>query len=97
MDITDDMRFVPAAGVEVTDVPDGRVIYDAGNDRVHFLNTTAVVVFELCEAGRSVREIIAFLTQAYALVDAPREAVVECIRSMLNEKLIQPSPSASGP
>jgi hypothetical protein len=91
------MHFVPTAGVEATDVPDGRVIYDEANDRVHFLNTTAVVVFELCDAQRSVGEITAFLAEAYALPEGPREAVIECIQSMLNEKLIQLNPSASAP
>ena len=95
MDITDDMRFVPAEGVEITDVPDGRVIYDKTNDRVHFLNSTAVVVFELCDMGRGVGDIVAFLADAYGLAEPPREAVAECLTTMLNERLIQPSPSAS--
>src|SRR5688500_8698161 len=37
-EIESDMVFIPVEGVEITEVPDGRVIYQNGRERVHFLN-----------------------------------------------------------
>ena len=44
IEISDDMTFSPTEGLEISEVPDGRVIYQAANERVHYFNPTAVVV-----------------------------------------------------
>lgn len=90
-EIADDMHFVLADGVEITEVPDGRVIYQHGRERVHFLNPTAVVVLELCGQNFPVSRIERFLTDAYDLKEPPGEAVRACIRSLLKEELVRPS------
>ena len=40
-------RFQKIADLEINQVPDGYVIYQADRDRVHFLNSTAAAVLEL--------------------------------------------------
>ncbi len=97
-DISDDMVFVPVEGLEVSDVPDGRVIYQASTERVHYLNPTAVVVFEFCDMRQPVREIVAFLKTAYQLQDPPLAEVHACIGSLLEENLLRPlTPSFAAP
>jgi hypothetical protein len=86
-----DMVFAPVDGLELTDVPDGRVVYQADRERVHFLNPTAVIVFELCGEKLSVGAIESFLKDAYDLGETPSAAVRECIGSLLSEKLLRPS------
>ena len=46
------------AGLEVTEVTAGLVVYQDSSDSVHYLNGTASVVFTLCD-GRRNREAIA--------------------------------------
>jgi hypothetical protein len=91
MTIEDDMKFAPVEGLEISEVPDGRVIYQASSERVHYFNPTAVVVFELCGLGHSVGEIGAFLKDAYGLDAEPKAEVVQCIESLVNEKLLRPA------
>ncbi len=90
-DITDDMIFSPAEGLEVSEVPDGRVIYQASKERVHYFNPTAVVVFELCSMNHSVGQIAEFLRDAYSLDAPPAAEVRECITSLVKEDLLRPS------
>jgi len=89
--ITDDMVFVPAEGLEVSDVPDGRVIYQSSMERVHYLNPTALLVFEFGDVKRPVAEIVAFIQTAYQLAQPPVTEVRDCIASLLKEGLIRPS------
>jgi hypothetical protein len=89
--ITDDMVFVPAEGLEVSDVPDGRVIYQSSKERVHYLNPTALLVFEFCDMKRPVAEIVDFLQTAYQLPTPPAIQVRDCIASLLKEGLLRPS------
>ena len=90
-DIADDMTFTPMEGLEISEVPDGRVIYQAANERVHYFNPTAVVVFELCGLGRTVTQIGAFLKDAYGLEAEPTAEVRQCITALVRENLLRPS------
>ena len=89
--ISDDMTFSPTEGLEISEVPDGRVIYQAANERVHYFNPTAVVVFELCGLGHTVAEIGAFLKDAYGLATEPAAEVRQCIEALVRENLLRPS------
>ncbi len=91
MSITDDMTFTPTEGLEISEVPDGRVIYQPSNERVHYFNPTAVVVFELCGMGHTVGEIGTFLRDAYSLDVEPKAEVIQCIEALVSENLLRPS------
>jgi hypothetical protein len=90
-EITDDMTFAPLEGLEISEVPDGRVIYQAASERVHYFNPTAVVVFELCGLGRTVAQIGTFLKDAYGLEAEPTAEVRRCIGALVKENLLRPS------
>jgi hypothetical protein len=65
-------RFRTTGDLEVTEVPDGYVIYDEQHELVHYLNPTAAVIYTVCDGTRTVADIQALLRDAYDL-DAPVE------------------------
>ena len=46
-----------AEGIEVNEVADGYIVYQASRDRVHYLNHTAVLVLEMCNGRVSAGQI----------------------------------------
>ncbi len=95
--VAPEATFKPIEGLEVSQVPDGYVIYRSATERVHYLNQTAVLVYELCAEGKRVEEIVAFIQDAYDLREAPVQSVADCILSLVKEGVLQPWPSSSGP
>jgi Coenzyme PQQ synthesis protein D (PqqD) len=85
-----DDAFVACEGLEVTYAPDGCVVYDATSEKVHYLNPTAGVVYELCDGAKSLRSISAFLAQAYGLDQDPVEATRDCLKTLIGEGLVRP-------
>jgi len=77
-----------ADGLDVNEVPDGYVIYHIASDRVHYLNKTAAIVFELCN-GSEANDIVARVGQMFSLDDETANEVIEaCIQSLLKEGLV---------
>ena len=97
MTLAGETVFSVADGVEVSTVPDGYLIYQAKTERVHYLNPTAVVVYELAAAGKSVAAIADFLRDAFGLPEPPEAETQSCIESLLKEGLVWPRPSSSAP
>jgi hypothetical protein len=85
-----DANWVPkkAEGLEVNELPDGYVIYQQASDRVHYLNRTAVLVFEVCDGQVTAAAIPDLVRQAYDLDAAPTAEVEECLARFLDEGLI---------
>ena len=96
-EITPDTKFHTVDGVELNRVPDGAMVYQNDRERVHFLNPTALVVYELCGLSKSAGEIESFLTDAFGLGASPTEAVRECLASLIDEGLIVCAPSSVAP
>jgi hypothetical protein len=85
-------RVTRAAGLEVHEAQDGLVVFDPTTDRVHHLNATAAVLFELCATPRSVTELGALVADLYGLDDPPTAEIDEGLRQLLAEGiLIAPS------
>ena len=78
-------------GLEVNELPDGYVIYQQEGDRVHYLNRTAVLVFELCDGTVAASQIPDLLKDAYGLPDAPTSEVEQCLTRFHGEGLLQPA------
>jgi hypothetical protein len=89
-----DAVFVACDGLEITHAPDGCVIYDSASEKVHYLNPTAGVVFELCDGANSARSIGDFLKTAYVLDSPPIESVRDCLISLLDQGLARPCPKS---
>jgi hypothetical protein len=87
--ITDGDRFVQAGDLEVTPVPDGAMIYQKQRERVHYLNPTALIVFELCGMGKTVDEMITFVADSFALDSRPVAEIRSCLDSLVGEELVR--------
>jgi UDP-N-acetyl-D-mannosaminuronate dehydrogenase len=78
-----------ADNIEINQVEDGYVIYQADQDRVHYLNKSAVVVLESCTGENTLEEIERILQEAFDLPEVPKKEVAECLESLYQEGLIQ--------
>jgi Coenzyme PQQ synthesis protein D (PqqD) len=70
-------------------VADGYVIYDTETDRVHFLNITAAVIYELCDGVRTVLGIARAIDEGYHLGSLPLEEVEICLDKLRSERLVR--------
>ena len=59
--------FKTTGDLETTEVPDGFVIYDEPNEKVHYLNPTAAVIYSLCDGKKPVSDVQSFIREAYDL------------------------------
>ena len=74
--------------LDVHEVEDGYVVYDERNDRVHYVNATAVLVLELCNGERTSGQIADLVRKAFGLDHAPLAEVSECVTTLAAERLV---------
>jgi hypothetical protein len=79
----------PVDGLDVTEVKDGLIVYDPDDDRVHYLNATAAIVFTLCDGTKDSAGIAQFIAKAYGLEQPPREEVATCLAQLADEGLLR--------
>lgn len=82
------MQQVP--GLDVNEVQDGYVVYQPEQDRVHYLNPTASVIFEFCDGLQSDNEIIASVATAFELPAERHAEIRACLSNLQAEGLIAP-------
>lgn len=82
-------RPAPADGLDVHEVDDGLVVFDATTDRVHHLNPTASVVFALCDGTRTTGELAELVQSAWKLDAAPFDDVVACVAQLRAEGVLR--------
>lgn len=80
--------LVRAEGLDVNEVPDGYVIYQTEADRVHYLNKTAAIVFELCDGARGADDIAARVSKMFELDGTVDGEIEACVQSLLKEGLV---------
>ena len=51
--------------LDVHEVPDGYIVYQTDQDRVHYLNITSAVIFEFCDGKLEQEEIVARVAKAF--------------------------------
>jgi hypothetical protein len=74
--------------LDVHDTEDGVVVYDTRTDRVHYLNATATLVFELCDGTNTPDAIVELVRVAWALDQPPRDEVRACLGRLRAEEVI---------
>ena len=79
---TSSVRPKQVEELEVNEVDDGLVIYQRRPERVHYLNGTASLVFELCTGEHSPEDIARLLGLAFALVEPPCDEVRTCVEQL---------------
>jgi hypothetical protein len=80
---------VPVDGLEVNVVDDGYVIYQVADDRVHYLNATSALIFELCDGQTDVDGIAAGVADTFSLDAAPVASTQECLTQLLDEGVLR--------
>ncbi|MEM1180518.1 MAG: PqqD family protein [Acidobacteriota bacterium] len=83
-------------GLEIEAAGDGFIVYDEGRERVHYLNHTAALVFELSTGKLDVRAISEWIAEVYGLEDPPIEDVESALEELDAEQLISESTGSSG-
>lgn len=76
-------------GLEINPVADGYIVYQADRDRIHYLNSTAAVVLELCNGRNAATDLPELLRLAFDLSEPPVEAVAQCLKTLIEEGLIR--------
>lgn len=76
-------------GLEINEVADGLVVYQADPERVHYLNNTASVVFELCDGRRTVPEITELVGATFSLAEPPTAEVEACVAELLAKGVVR--------
>jgi len=75
-------------GLEAHEVDEGLIVYQSAGDRVHYLNPTAAVVYELCTGERTVAEIATLVGEAWELTEAPLNDVTEVVAQLRDEGVV---------
>jgi hypothetical protein len=81
-------RPVRAQGLEIHEVDDGLLVYQAQPECVHHLNNTAAVVFELCDGRNTVPEISEQLALVFGLDRTPGGTAEKCIADFRDKGVI---------
>jgi hypothetical protein len=75
-------------GLDVSETDDGLVVYQESTDRVHHLNPTAAVVFELCDGTRTAHDIARVVAETFSLDHVPELEINTCLEDLAREQLI---------
>ena len=78
-----------AEELDVNETDDGVIIYDAVTDKVHYLNTTAALILQLCDGSRDTPTIAAFLAEGFGLEEPPLEETEACLAQLAEEGLVR--------
>ena len=87
--VTDVLRPARCGGLEVSEVADGLVVYQAAPEQVHYLNNTSAVVFELCDGDHSLQEIADTVRDVFSLSEAPLEEVRACVDDLTGKGVVR--------
>jgi hypothetical protein len=74
--------------LDVHEVPDGYIVYQNNRDRVHYLNKTAAVIFELCDGKLEQEEIVARVAKAFNLGPSAYDEIRSGLNKLLKEGLV---------
>lgn len=88
-------RYEQVPGLETHEADDGLVVFDPATDKLHHLNGTAGVLFELCDGSRDVQEMVRVVTELFTLPESPTSQVGEALELLSLQSLIRPIASTS--
>ncbi len=77
-----------AADLDVHEVPDGYIVYQKEHDRVHYLNKTAAIIFELCDGTHEPDDIVARVAKAFELDPSAHDEIRAGLDSLVKEGLV---------
>jgi coenzyme PQQ synthesis protein D (PqqD) len=81
--------YVQTQGCEISHMPDGFVVYQVEQEKVHYLNPTAAMVYELCSTRLDATGMAKYLQSVFALPEPPLAEVTDCIDTLIKQGLIE--------
>lgn len=78
-----------APRLELDEVDDGLIVYQESTERLHHLNPTAAIVFQLCDGSHDAASIAEIVGELFGLDRPPADAVDACISRFLQEGLVR--------
>ena len=75
-------------GLDITEVDDGLVVFEPTARRVHHLNVTLTLVFELCTGDHSPAQITELVQTAFGVASPPHAEVLAALDSLRTELLV---------
>ncbi|CAB4365832.1 unannotated protein [freshwater metagenome] len=84
--VSDKPRQSPA--LDITEVDDGLVVFESSTRRVHHLNVTATLVFELCTGDNDVNDIASVVRTGFGLDHDPIAEVTTVLDKLRAESLV---------
>lgn len=75
-------------GLEVQAIGNRVVVYEIVSDRIHYLNPTAALIFELCDGNRSTEDLARLVQEAYGLEEAPVDDVVKGLAKLRTSGIV---------
>nr|WP_246715080.1 PqqD family protein [Aestuariivirga litoralis] len=84
-----EMICVTETMLEKTQTPDGLILFQPESEKIHHLNATASMVFNLSDGTRSLGAIASAMQEAYALPQAPMAETLACAENLVSLGLLQ--------
>lgn len=75
-------------GLEIDTLSDGYVIHDPSSDRVHYLNPSSALIFELSDGMTTVQQMAEVMAECFALSHNPLQESIACVEQMMAEGLV---------
>ena len=85
------MGMTKAGDLEVHEVPDGYIVYQKQRDRVHYLNQSAAIIFELCDNTLQPQDVVERVAKIFALDPSAHDEIRAALDALVQEGLILPS------
>ena len=75
-------------GLEIDEVEDGFVVYEANGTGVHYLNPSAKLILEMCDGTLTAAQIAEMIGEAFGLPAGRRQEVDDALSKLEAEGLI---------
>jgi len=76
-------KYARAQNLDVHETEDGLIVFDPATDRVHHLNYSAGILFELCQGTHGAGELTEMLQALYEMDAPPAEDVATGLRELV--------------
>ena len=84
-------QYVQGPGLEVHEADDGLIVFNTATDKVHHLNPSAGILFELCHQAHSIEDVAQSMAQLYQLDELPLDEAKNSVEQLVAEGVLIPT------
>ena len=81
-------QYARAENLEIHESEDGLIVFNPATDRVHHLNHTAGVIFELCEVPTPEVQLLEQVVKLYSLESTQESSILQGLEQLLDEGVL---------